>query len=31
MVFEEMVRRLSALTALKREVDDLSQRIADLE
>lgn len=31
MVFEEMVRRLSALTALKREIDDLSQRIADLE
>lgn len=31
MVFEEMVRRLSALTTLKREIDDLSQRIADLE
>lgn len=31
MVFEEMVQRLSALTALKREIDDLSQRIADLE
>ena len=31
MEFKDMVERLSQVTALKREIDDLSQRIATLE
>lgn len=31
MEFKDMVERLSQVTALKREIDDLSQRIAALE